>query len=77
MLAKRTLEHALITFAIVTLTLNAILKFAARTVMDRGQAIGNENGAFGFFDAYSLYADSAGCERRDMERRTQRGRAPI
>ena len=51
MLAKRTLENALITFAIVTLTLNIILKFTARTVIHRSQAVGNENGAFGPFDA--------------------------
>ncbi|KAM5531448.1 hypothetical protein V8D89_014905 [Ganoderma adspersum] len=44
MLAKRTLENALITLAIVALVLNAILKFAARTVVDRGQAVWNENG---------------------------------
>ncbi|KAM5540006.1 hypothetical protein V8D89_006338 [Ganoderma adspersum] len=43
MLAKRTLENALITLAIVALALNTILKFCTRTVIDRAQAVGNEN----------------------------------
>ncbi|PIL34471.1 hypothetical protein GSI_03248 [Ganoderma sinense ZZ0214-1] len=44
MLAKRTVETSLIALAIVALGLNAIFKFAARSVIDRAQDARRDNG---------------------------------